>query len=713
VRAHGPFFRRLPRMSETPAARSRPADGTRWDIQALRAFAVLAVVLYHLWPHRLPGGFVGVDVFFVVSGYLITGHLLRELLASGRIALARFWSRRALRLLPAAFLAIAATGVTVLLVVPSTLWGQYGRQLIASTVYLQNWQLASDAVDYLAGDDDPSPFQHFWSLSVEEQFYIALPLVLIATVASVRVLSRRRASPAVVVRVVLLVVVGASLAWSVVQTQTSPGVAYFSTATRAWEFALGGLAATLPIGTAASRHGALFRAAGTWAGIAFLVASLAVLDGDTPFPGSAALLPVVGATLVVLLGGGTALETIGRWTPVAHIGRTSYAVYLWHWPAIVLAPFVLGRDLDLVGRIVVLVGSLVVGTLSTLLVEEPFRFASRVRSWRPRRVALTAFVATVAVVALGAGTLTTLQVEQTQARAAAARLERGDVRCFGAAAEIGSADPCVNPDLRSVRVPAPANAKRDDANRGECWSDGGGRFDRCTLGSETGYTKRFIALGDSHNNALIDVYERIAEANGWRIDVAGHPSCYFTAAQQSAPSAGLLASCTTWKQRAMQYIQRNAADLDAVLVTHSATSRPVVASGTTSADDATVDGLVTAWKSATDAGVPVIAVRDNPVPAARVVTCVAEMTGPTTTACDQTRTAGTAPFDGQERAAERIGRRAQVIDLTDLYCTDTTCPAVIGGVLVYRDKTHITNTFAKTLQPFLQRGIDRALHDAR
>ena len=118
--------------------------GTRWDVQGLRAFAVLAVVLYHLWPNRLPGGFVGVDVFFVISGYLITGHLLREQVATGRIALGRFWARRAKRLLPGAFLTLLATGTAVLLAVPSTLWGQYGRELIASTVYGQNWQLASD-----------------------------------------------------------------------------------------------------------------------------------------------------------------------------------------------------------------------------------------------------------------------------------------------------------------------------------------------------------------------------------------------------------------------------------------------------------------------------------------------------------------------------------------------------------------------------------------
>lgn len=136
-----------------PAHRAR--DTTRWDIQGLRAFAVLAVVVYHLWPHALRGGFVGVDVFFVISGFLITGLLLREQLATGTIHLGRFWSRRAKRLLPAALLTILTTGAAVLVAVPSALWGQYGRELIASTVYLQNWELAANSVDYLASADDP------------------------------------------------------------------------------------------------------------------------------------------------------------------------------------------------------------------------------------------------------------------------------------------------------------------------------------------------------------------------------------------------------------------------------------------------------------------------------------------------------------------------------------------------------------------------------
>ena len=286
----------------------RRTESTRWDVQGLRAFAVLAVVLYHLWPQRLPGGFVGVDVFFVISGYLITGHLLREQARSGRIALGAFWARRAKRLLPGAFLTIAATGAAVLALVPSTLWGQYGRELIASTVYVQNWQLASDSVDYLASDNQPSPFQHFWSLSVEEQFYIALPLLLVLLAALLRRTGRH--APVTTARVLLGAVVVLSFAWCVVETRTAPGIAYFSTATRAWEFALGGLASTLTLSRPVTARASAIRTLGAWLGVAGLVGSLWVITPSTPFPGAAALLPVVSAALVVSFGAHSGLQLL-------------------------------------------------------------------------------------------------------------------------------------------------------------------------------------------------------------------------------------------------------------------------------------------------------------------------------------------------------------------------------------------------------------------
>jgi peptidoglycan/LPS O-acetylase OafA/YrhL len=687
-----------------PAHRAR--DTTRWDIQGLRAFAVLAVVVYHLWPNRLPGGFVGVDVFFVISGYLITGHLLREQVRTGRIALGAFWARRAKRLLPGAFLTLLATGTAVLVLVPSSLWGQYGRELVASTVYLQNWQLASDAVDYLASDNRPSPFQHFWSLSVEEQFYIALPLLLVALAALLR--RTRSHSPVRTARLLLGGVVVVSLVWSVVETRTAPGIAYFSTATRAWEFALGGLASTV-VTTASARSGAgRVRAGGAWLGVVLLLTSLWAITPATAFPGVAALLPVAGVTLVVLCGAGTGLAVLGRSRPVALLGRVSYAVYLWHWPAVVLLPIVTGHPLGTRDKVAVLVGSLVLALVTTRFVEEPIRFSRRFGALRPRRVALYGVVATVLVVGLGASTLGALQVQQTQAAAFQRSLETGDVACFGAAAAIGSAHPCVNPRLADVRVPAPAAAAHDDVNRGACWSNTTADFNVCSLGPATGWTKHIAAIGDSHNNALLSAYAAIAEQRHWRIDVAGHIGCYFTTAQQQSPTDAYTASCDGWKRAALRWVGDHP-DLDALVVTHADTKSSVVVPAGSTNEATVVSGLVGAWQTAVGAGVPVIAIRDNPVARDDVMTCVGQMRGPTTNACDLPRAQALAAFDGSAEAAASIGDRAAVVDLTDRYCTATDCPAVIGGVLVHRDPTHLTATFATTLAPYLGARLQRAL----
>jgi len=683
-------------------------DATRWDIQGLRAFAVLAVVLYHLWPGRLPGGFVGVDVFFVISGFLITGHLLRELVTTGRIGLAGFWARRAKRLLPGAFLTIVATGTAVLLWVPSALWGQYGRELIASTVYVQNWQLAADSVDYLAQGNQASPFQHFWSLSVEEQFYIALPLLLLAALWLVRRSLRRGTSAVTVVRIVLGAVVVLSFAWSIVQTQTASGIAYFSTATRAWEFALGGLAATVPLAAPRTLPARVVRVVGAWVGAAGLVLSLVVITAATPFPGSAAALPVVSATLVVLFGGRSGLQRIGRFAPIGFLGRISYAVYLWHWPAVVIVPIVLRHELTTKDKVAILVGAVVVASITTLCIEEPLRFSRWVKALRPRRVALYGALSTVVVVALGVASLTALHVQQVQAAEFAKQLGRGDVRCFGAAALISSSDPCVNPALADVRVPSAANALDDDANRAACWSNDSDAFNVCALGPKTGYTKHLIAIGDSHNNVLVDTYERIAEAENWRIDVAGHQSCYLTTAVQKAGSAEQVADCNGWKQNAMAYL-RSHSDLDGVIVTHSTGNGAVIPPAGKSNDDTVVDGLVDAWRSAADVGIPIIALRDNPTARPDVVACVGQMSGATTSGCDSSRANALRLFDGSEQAAARLPGKVRTIDLTDYYCTPTVCPAVIGGVLVHRDPTHLTNTFAKTLSPYLGDEIAGAL----
>ncbi len=220
----------------------RVRSGFHPEIQGLRAVAVLLVVLFHLWPNALSGGFVGVDVFFVISGYLITAHLYREVAATGTVSLRRFWARRIRRLLPASLLVLAISGLATVLFLPATVWTQTARQIAASALYVQNWALAADSVDYMAKDDVPTLAQHYWSLSVEEQFYAFWPILIVGLVAwAGRFASRRAAAN----RAVLIVGLGAvgviSLAWSVVATADNQSTAYFATPTRVWEFVAGAL----------------------------------------------------------------------------------------------------------------------------------------------------------------------------------------------------------------------------------------------------------------------------------------------------------------------------------------------------------------------------------------------------------------------------------------------------------------------------------------
>ena len=202
----------------------------RPEIQALRAIAVATVVVFHYWPGLITGGYVGVDVFFAISGFLITGHLVREVERTAKVSLPGFWARRARRILPAALLVLLFCAVATYFWVPLNLWEQFFGEIRASTLYVENWNLAAQAVDYLGAENRPSPVQHYWSLSVEEQFYIVWPvLILIAMTLARRgsELLRRRSIAAMLV---LLTV--ASFIYSVIATANDPAAAFFITPTR-------------------------------------------------------------------------------------------------------------------------------------------------------------------------------------------------------------------------------------------------------------------------------------------------------------------------------------------------------------------------------------------------------------------------------------------------------------------------------------------------
>ncbi|MDN4478093.1 acyltransferase family protein [Demequina sp. SYSU T00039] len=679
---------------------SREAADFRPDIQALRAIAVGLVVVYHLWPHRLTGGYIGVDVFFVISGFLITSHLWREAAATGRIRLGRFWARRARRLLPSALLVLLATAVASWLLAPVTEVRGFLAEVAAATLYAENWFLAIAAVDYQAIGHAASPVQHYWSLSVEEQFYVLLPVLLVAALWAAARLSLPRRG--VVVGVVAVVGAG-SFAYSWWLTAWSAG-AYFSTFTRLWEFVLGA-AVAVALQRSRSHGGAVL------AGLALMLGAAVVMNDATPFPGWQAAIPVVGTALVLAWGDRTLLSRVGAWRPVAHVGRTSYAIYLWHWPLIVLVPFALGRELGLVEKLGIGIATLLLAAASTSLVEDPVRFSPRLLGGRAPWVVAAWSAAGMAVVlgAVVAGTVATEhRAERERELAASLEAQLGD--CVGAAAEDaaeGCADPEPAADGGEVEtepahfIPPLADLEDDDENRDECWTGlTGRRLDVCALGETDAPTKRFLVLGDSHANALIPAFDQAGSDRGWAFDLAGHAACPFTTEPAHTADAQVREACDAWR-----------ADVRDLAATADAYDGVIVTQQVRILDEAelerSADGLVDAW-SVVPAGVPILAVRDNPRLPDEFVACL-EQEGPAgADACGWPQDSALR-VDPQGIAAMRDDR-ASLIDMSDVYCADGTCDAVIGSVVAYRpDGHHLTATFARTLAPRLADEIEAAL----
>ena len=681
------------RTEQSEARTSREAR-LRPEIQALRALAVAAVLVYHLVPSRFPGGYVGVDIFFVISGFLITGHLARELDSTGTVRLARFWARRAKRLLPSALLVLAVSTLAVLAIVPRVLWSSFLGEILSATFYVENWRLVLASVDYF-GNGTPSPVQHFWSLSVEEQFYLVLPLVVLLAA----LLARRAGAP---VRRVLAGTLGtlalASLALCLVQTANEPALAYLSSATRAWELLAGGLLALVPAHLAG---GPRARALAAVLGCALLAISLASFDESTPFPGSAALLPVLGTLAVIWAGelpGRLSVGRLGSWWPVATLGRCSYAVYLWHWPLVVLVPLATGSRLGLVGLAAVLVLTLVLALASTAWIEDPVRFSPRLLGGdrSPRTVFAWSLAGMLVVGALSAAALGVAREALDEARHELLALRSEPRVCGGAVSLTG--DPACPSDAHAL-VPHPALAPEDRASRLDCWASNTEHELRlCSLGTgeESADAPRVLVLGDSHAFMLSPAFEQLATERGWRVELAAHANCTWTRAQTPGRSRSFAAACADWRE-ALEERLAASEPYDAILVVGARTAELASGEDRAARELATATGYREAWAAQLARGSAVIALSDVPQPDRDVVECVVRHGAEPR--CSTPRAEAEQPPDLLARSAEELG--LPVIDLAELVCEEDSCPAVLGGIVVWQDRGHLTASFARTLGPVL------------
>ena len=682
----------------------------RPDIQGLRAVAVALVVVYHLHAAALPGGFVGVDVFFVISGFLITSHLVARPPGSAG-DLGAFWGRRIRRLLPASLLVLVSSVVATRLLAPETMWATTASDARAAALYVVNWALSGRAVDYLSADDAPTAVQHFWSLSVEEQFYFFWPLV----VAGVALLARRRGTS---LRAGLLVAFGAitaaSLAWSVHLTQTNPAAAYFVTPTRIWELGAGGLLAVALARPDRGRRSAertpgRLSALGAWAGLALIAVAAVRYSGATPFPGYQAALPVLGAVLVLGCGapatGGIGPGRLLALRPVQWLGDVSYSVYLWHWPLVVLTVAATGHPLGPRTGAAALLATLLLAALTERYVERPFRSP---RLARPvRRTYAVGALAMGLVVAVASVQLVEVghRADDAAARLAAAMAKGGP--CFGAAA-VGGDCPRIPFDalVPAVQVAAADKSQAyDDVGPRNCWT-GEPDFPSvpCTFGDPD--SEVTIALfGNSHAGQWLPALQALADQHGWRIETHLASRCASADIEQEFLQEGSAEACVAW-------VRRTAADLAAekpdLVVVSNRMQAPAL--GHTAADSVEpyAEGYTRVLGGIVDAGVPVLAIRDTPSPGDDVPDCVAAERDDYA-ACNGTRSTWLPPDPVIDVVARVDDPRLRLVDLTDRFCGPKVCRVVNGGVITYFDGNHMTATYAHTLAPFLEPSVLQAL----
>lgn len=499
--------------------------GRKAEIQGLRAIAVGSVLLFHLWPNMLPGGYVGVDVFFVISGYLITGLLFREAASTGTISLTRFYERRIRRLLPAATAVLLAVAACLPLL-PHARWQDTAYEIAASALYVENWRLAWLAVDYLGAENAPSPVQHYWSLSIEEQFYIVWPLIMIGVLVLAKGRTLRRT-----LWIALACIAVVSLAASVILTANDQATAYFVTHTRMWELALGGLLALSVLPDMSDGLRETLRIAGL-AAIGF---ACVAFSSATEFPGAAALVPTLGGALVISAGSSNRPASTYRLlasSPAQWLGDVSYSIYLWHWPLIIFAGTLLSQShLSAKAGAVVLAASLLLAWLSYKFIEQPFRHPGR-RAF-PALVAGAASIASVVLVS-GAALLTV--------RGSGAEIAVPSATYPGALALVSGAP------VPQVSAPIPPLAKvpqdMPDAYRTDCHLDQKmSELHPCVFGPENA-SFRLLLSGDSHAANWIPALQALAEKRGWRVETHTKSACQLWSNRSTTRASSIRAVST-------------------------------------------------------------------------------------------------------------------------------------------------------------------------
>lgn len=659
------------RHSDEAAQPAKP--GFRPEVQGLRALAVLMVVTYHVWFGRVSGG---VDVFLLISAFLLSLSFIRKIEGGKSLGLVRYWLHLFRRLLPAVTVVILGILAATAVFVPRPRWGEILAESWSSLLYFQNWVLAANAVDYYAADQSvASPLQHFWSLSVQGQVFILWPLLfalaaLIARTAKLRF------------RAVVLLVFGAvflaSLTFSVYETYTNQAHAYFDTRTRLWEFAFGTLLALslpylkLPRG---------IRIAAGWLGLVIMFSVGFALDVQGQFPGYVALWPLAAAALVILAGqtgSRFGADRLLSWKPLIRLGDISYALYLWHWPVLVIYLIWRGREeAGPLSGMAIIILSLILAYLTTRFVERPLRSMQWAEKKRRRAAVVVLLCVSLVAVPVAAW--------QQGLRAEAQRLVAGADRNYPGAA---------------VLLPGYSDESDEDAGvqpfigdewpdlGSDCLENPGALETHCDIPGSGDF--RVALIGSSHAKMWATPLLGMAKERQWDVTAVFKGNCPLTLEPTTVSE-----DCVAFNEELIDQVLNQRPD---VVVT---TSTRTVEGGE--------EYLDRTWPEVmsrfTDAGIKVVAIRDTPRMLHFIPDCVYQ-NADDPTICGQD---ADVVFNGANPAETVDADRISHLDFQDMVCPEGFCAPVIGNVMVYLDTNHLTASYLRTMEDLFAERFDAAL----
>ena len=606
------------------------------QIQALRALAALLVLIYHAkW---LDGGYIGVDIFYVISGFLITGILVRELDSKNTISLVAFYARRTKRLLPASFLVIFATGIAGFIFLPASMRESFGKDLIAASTYVSNFLFALWENDYQNLNSTPSPFIHFWSLAVEEQFYLFWPFFILLLF---RIGKRRAVLYGVIATLVL------SFLFSLYLTERAPIWAFYILPTRAWELAAGALLVFLP---------ELKRARPLLAFISLIAlgAGTIIFNETTPFPGTAALVPVI-ATVLLLASRNqwpSFVDVIAQSRTTQWLGAISYPLYLWHWPVLVIPAIYIGEELGTLHITLLLALTVILAGFTHRYVEAPMRDA------KVSQLNVFKFAAIATSISVVIGGLTYFQHSNTITIADTVKVSLDQVR----------SKPKINDDGCHIHIRQTVSP-------------------RCEYG-DTSSKQTIVLYGDSHAAQWFPALDLIGKKRGIKIVSLTKSACPSAEVIKELSSQYDVKDCQAFRDSSVARINK-IKPLAVILTGMQPFTAPYSDESARSwwlAGETTVFNRI---KSATEFP---IYLTDTPLPQVDIPDCLVAGRG---AACDTAK-----PI------AAEVAPGLIPINPTPWLCTDK-CPAVVDGIIAYRDKSHLTVEMSKHLSRELEIALDR------